>query len=78
MTLNELAHQIAAEWAASIIESYGVRVKDSRGHVLWYAVDVNDPYGGEDVSRALTYLRAMKMLRRHPRFAHHVKVRWAR
>ena len=77
MTLTELALQIADEQSASIIECYGVHIKDKRGHLLWYEVDPNDPYGGYAVRRALIYLNARKMLRRHPRFSNRVKVRWS-
>ena len=78
MTLTELAHEIAVEQCASIIESYGVPVTDKRGRLLWYEVDVNDKFDGWQIQRALRYLRARGMLRRHPRFSNRVKVKWAK
>jgi hypothetical protein len=73
--LDELAYEIADEQCASIIECYGVRVRDRRGHILWYAVDVNGKFGGWQVSRALCYLKARGMLRRHAKHSNWVKVK---
>jgi hypothetical protein len=78
VTLNELAHDIALDWAVSIILHCGVPIKDKRGHVLWYEVDFKDQFDGREIIRALKYLRARSMLRRNPRFSNRVNVKWGK
>jgi hypothetical protein len=76
MILNEMAHEIALDWAVSIIQTCGVPIKDTRGHVLWYEVDVNDEFDGFAMGRALRYLHARNALRRNPRFPNRVNIKW--
>ena len=70
-----LARQIAAEHCASLIECHGVAIRDRIGRILWYSLDLNDAYSGSDLRRALQYLEAEGMLRRHPK-CDAVKVVW--
>lgn len=75
MTGNELAHEIAFDFCASIIVSYGVPKRDSRGHILWYEMDLNDQYGAYEIRRSLRYLKWRKALRVNQKFPNQVKLR---
>lgn len=73
MTMNELAHEIATEQCISTIEYYGITVRSANGVLLWYEVDPEDKFGGWEIKRALRYLDARKLLRRHK-----VKKNWVK
>lgn len=75
MTGSELAHEIAFDFCASIIDSYGVPIRDSRGHILWYEMDLDDQCGSYEIRRSLRYLKWRKALRVNPKFPNWVKLR---
>ena len=73
---NALAHEIAEEYSASLIECHGVNIRDKAGCLRWYEIDPNEEYAGPYIQRALRYLKMRGLLRVNPRNPNQVKVRW--
>lgn len=73
---DRLAHKIAFDSALSILQSYGISIRDTRGRLLWYEIfpDEDSPW----IAEALHYLSLMGLLRRHRTNPNRVNVRWGK
>lgn len=75
---DRMAHKIAFDSAVSILDSYGVSVRDKLGRLLWYEIDLSWHQDEPWIAEALRYLELSGLLRRHARILNRVNIRWAR